>query len=256
MSSDAMRIVGKAVLVTGANRGIGQALVEEALRRSAGRVYAASRQPLAHSDPRVTPLTLDVTDEGQIRAAVERVESLDLLVNNAGVGLYEDLGERAALERSLAVNLFGPYDVTHAFLPALTESRGAVVNVVSLAAWAAVPVLPAYSVSKAALFSLSQAQRALWAGRGVSLHAAILGPVDTDMSRGLDIQKFSPESVAKASSTAWRPVRRRSSRIRCQRRWRRAGAAVRPRSSSARTPRSSRHSRTRHRQKGTRPQPR
>jgi NAD(P)-dependent dehydrogenase (short-subunit alcohol dehydrogenase family) len=196
MSSDAMRIVGKAVLVTGANRGIGQALVEEALRRSAGRVYAASRQPLAHSDPRVTPLTLDVTDEGQIRAAVERVESLDLLVNNAGVGLYEDLGERAALERSLAVNLFGPYDVTHAFLPALTESRGAVVNVVSLAAWAAVPILPAYSVSKAALFSLSQAQRALWAGRGVSLHAAILGPVDTDMSRGLDIPKFSPESVA------------------------------------------------------------
>ena len=196
MRSSAIRIEGKAVLVTGANRGIGQALVEEALRRGAGRVYAGTRQPLTHSDPRVTPLTLDVTDEAQIQAAVKRVESLDLLVNNAGVGLYADLSERAALEQSLAVNLFGPYDVTQAFLPALAESRGAVLNVVSLAAWAAVPVLPAYSVSKAALFSLSQAQRALWAGRGMSLHAAILGPVDTDMTRGLEIPKFSPESVA------------------------------------------------------------
>src|SRR6266545_3316132 len=96
----------RAVLVTGANRGIGQALVEEALRRGAKRVYAGTRQPLAHSDRRVTPLTLDVTDAAQIQAAVEKVESLDVLVNNAGLGLYADLSDRGALERHLAVNLF------------------------------------------------------------------------------------------------------------------------------------------------------
>jgi NAD(P)-dependent dehydrogenase (short-subunit alcohol dehydrogenase family) len=192
-----MTIEGKAVLVTGANRGIGKALVEEALRRGADRVYAGTRQPLAHADGRVTPLALDVTDTEQIRAAVDRVDALDLVINNAGLALYDDLTERAALEQSLAVNLFGPYDVTRAFLPLLSESRGAIVNVVSLAALAALPVMPAYSVSKAAAFSLSQALRALLAARGVSVYAAMLGPVDTDMIRGLEIPKSSPDSVAR-----------------------------------------------------------
>jgi NAD(P)-dependent dehydrogenase (short-subunit alcohol dehydrogenase family) len=192
-----MTIEGKTVLVTGANRGIGQALVEEALRRGAKRVYAGTRQPLAHADERVTALALDVTDGGQIQAAVENVDSLDVVINNAGLALYGDLRDRAALEQSLAVNLYGPYDVTQAFLPLLTESRGAIVNVVSLAAWAAVPVLAAYSVSKAAAFSLSQALRALLAGQGVSVHVAMLGPVDTDMVRALEIPKSSPESVAR-----------------------------------------------------------
>jgi NAD(P)-dependent dehydrogenase (short-subunit alcohol dehydrogenase family) len=73
----------RTVLVTGANRGIGQALVEEALRRGAKRAYAGTRQPLTHPDERVTPLTLDVADAAQIQAALETVESLDLLVNNA-----------------------------------------------------------------------------------------------------------------------------------------------------------------------------
>ena len=193
-----MLIADKAVLVTGANRGIGEALVEEALRRGATRVYAGTRQPLAHSDRRVTPLTLDVTDVEQIRAAAERVESLDILFNNAGLGRFDDLGDRAALEQHLAVNLFGTYGVTQAFLPLLTRSRGAIVNVVSVAAFAAVPVMPAYSVSKAAAFSLSQSLRALLAGRGVSVHAVLAGPVDTDMSRDLEIPKASPDTVARA----------------------------------------------------------
>ena len=188
----------KTVLVTGANRGIGQALVTEALSRGATRVYAGTRRPLTHSDERVTPVTLDVTDAAQIEAAAETIESLDILVNNAGLLLYDDLNDRAALEQLLAVNLFGPYGVTQAFLPKLTRSRGAVVNVLSVSAWAAVPVTPAYSISKAAAFSLSQSLRALLAGRGVSVHAVMAGLVDTDMSRGFDLPKSSPDSVARA----------------------------------------------------------
>jgi NAD(P)-dependent dehydrogenase (short-subunit alcohol dehydrogenase family) len=192
-----MTIAGRAVLVTGANRGIGQALVEEALSRGAKRVYAGTRQPLDHSDRRVTPLTLDVTDAAQIQAAVERVESLDILINNAGLALYDDLGDRAALEQHLAVNLFGTYRVTQAFLPLLTRSRGAIVNSLSMTALAPLPVIPAYSISKAAAFSLTQSLRALLAGRGVRVHAVLTGPVDTDMTRGFDIPKSSPESVAR-----------------------------------------------------------
>jgi NAD(P)-dependent dehydrogenase (short-subunit alcohol dehydrogenase family) len=191
-------IADKTVLVTGANRGIGQALVEEALRRGAKRVYAGTRQPLAHPDGRVTPLTLDVTSAAQTQAAAGSVGSLDILINNAGLALYDDLSDRAALEQHLAVNLYGTYGVTQAFLPLLTRSRGAIVNVLSDTALAAMPIIPAYSISKAAAFSLTQSLRALLAGRGVRVHAVIAGPVDTDMSRDLDAPKASPESVARA----------------------------------------------------------
>jgi NAD(P)-dependent dehydrogenase (short-subunit alcohol dehydrogenase family) len=195
---DGATVTNRSILVTGANRGIGQALVEEALRRGAERVYAGARRPFAHPDRRVTPLILDVTDGSQIEAAVERVEALDVLINNAGVALYDDLTDRGALEQSLEVNLFGPWAVTQAFLPLLTQSQGAIVNNASLMAMAPLPLTPSYAISKAAAFNLSQSLRALLAGRGVSVHAVLTGPTDTDMTRGFEIPKASAESVARA----------------------------------------------------------
>jgi NAD(P)-dependent dehydrogenase (short-subunit alcohol dehydrogenase family) len=191
-----MTIADKAVLVTGANRGIGQALVEEALRRGAKRVYAGTRQPLAHIDGRVTPVTLDVTNAEQIHAAVQRVESLDVLINNAGIALYDDLSNLDPIGRHLAVNLFGMFNVTQAFLPLLKRSKGAIVNNLSMVALAALPVIPAYSISKAAAFNMTQSLRALLAGQGVTVHGVVLGPIDTDMNRGFEIPKASPESAA------------------------------------------------------------
>jgi NAD(P)-dependent dehydrogenase (short-subunit alcohol dehydrogenase family) len=193
-----MKIADKTVVITGANRGIGRALVDEALRRGVRRVYAGTRQPLSYADARITPLTLDVTDAAQIRAAVEKVGSLDILINNAGLALYDDLSDPATLERQLAVNLFGPYSVILAFLPLLARSKGAIVNNLSLAALAPIPVVPAYSISKAAALSLTQALRALLAGQGVSVHAVLTGPVDTDMTKGFDIPKSTPAAVARA----------------------------------------------------------
>jgi NAD(P)-dependent dehydrogenase (short-subunit alcohol dehydrogenase family) len=192
-----MTIADKTVLVTGANRGIGQALVEEALNRGAKRVYAGARQPLTHGDGRVTPLILDVTNAAKLQRAVDEVDSLDVLINNAGVALYDDLSDRAVLERHLAVNLFGPYDVTQAFLPLLTASKGAIVNNLSANALAPLPLIPAYSISKAAAFNMTQSLRVLVAARGVRVHAVLTGVVDTDMTRGLDIPKASPDTVAR-----------------------------------------------------------
>jgi NAD(P)-dependent dehydrogenase (short-subunit alcohol dehydrogenase family) len=193
-----MKIYGSTVLVTGGNRGIGKALVEEALVRGAARVYVGARMPMVHADERVTPLLLDVTNPAHIKVAVERVGSLDVLVNNAGIGLYDDLSDQAALEQHLAVNLLGTYAVTQAFLPMLSDSRGAIVNNVSLMALAPFPFTPAYAISKAAAFNMTQSLRALLAHRGVSVHAALTGPTDTDMTRGFEIPKATPESVAQA----------------------------------------------------------
>src|ERR1700724_1044117 len=137
-----MTLADRTVLVTGANRGIGQALVDEALRRGAKRVYAGTRQALVHSDDRVTPITLDVTDAGQIAAAVERVESLDILINNAGVAPYDDLTDRSTIELALAVNFFGPYAMTQAFLPQLIRSGALLVNNVLVMALAPSPLTP------------------------------------------------------------------------------------------------------------------
>jgi NAD(P)-dependent dehydrogenase (short-subunit alcohol dehydrogenase family) len=193
-----MKIADSTILVTGANRGIGKALVDEALRSGAKRVYAGVRQRFAHPDSRVVPLTLDLTNAAQIRSAAESVDALDILINNAGISVQNDLSDRAALERLLAVNLFGTYDVTQAFLPVLARPRSAIVNVLSLASLAAVPFDPLYSISKAAAFSLSQSLRALLAGRGVTVHIVLPGPIDTDMARNLDSPKASPESTARA----------------------------------------------------------
>jgi NAD(P)-dependent dehydrogenase (short-subunit alcohol dehydrogenase family) len=191
-----MNIKDKVVLVTGANRGIGQALVEEALRRGAKRVYAGTRHPFSHLDGRVRPLMLDVTSVSQIERAVDEVDTLDVLINNAGVAIYDDLSNLDVIEQHLAVNFMGMIKVTHAFLPLLRRSKGAIVNNLSLAALAALPVIPAYSISKAAAFNMTQSLRALLAGQGVTVHAVVLGPIDTDMNRGFEIPKASPASAA------------------------------------------------------------
>jgi NAD(P)-dependent dehydrogenase (short-subunit alcohol dehydrogenase family) len=192
-----MNIENKTVLITGANRGIGQALVDEALRRGAKKVYAGTRGAVRNPDRRVTNLTLDVTSAAQIQQAVDAVDALDVLINNAGVAIYDDLSSTQVIEQHLAVNLFGPLNLTRAFLPLLRRSKGAVINNLSLAGLAALPVIPAYSISKAAAFNMTQSLRALLAGQGVTVHAVVLGPIDTDMNRGFDIPKAPPGSAAR-----------------------------------------------------------
>src|SRR5262245_40830851 len=191
-----MKIENKSVLITGANRGIGRALVDEALRRGARRIYAGTRGALKHHDQRVIPLALDVTNSSQIERAAAVVDDLDILINNAGIALYDDLSDAGVVEKHLAVNVLGAFKVTNAFLPLLRRSHGSIVSNLSLAALAPLPVVPAYSISKAAAFSMNQSLRMLLASQFVTVHAVFLGPANTDMSRGFDIPKISPEAAA------------------------------------------------------------
>lgn len=194
-----MKISNGTFLVTGSNRGLGRALVEEALAQGARRVFAAARQAQApHPDPRVSQLVLDVTNAEHIRAAAAQIDELDVLMNNAGVAFYDDLTSRAQIEEHLAVNLFGAFDLTLAVLPQLKSSRGAIVNVLSIAGIASLPIIPSYSISKAAALSMTQGLRALLTGDGVSVHAVLPGPLDTEMSRDFDVPKATPQSAARA----------------------------------------------------------
>ena len=191
-----MNIVEKTVLVTGANRGVGEALVKEALNRGAKRVFAGTRVALRNTDPRVTALTLDVTNASQIQRAVNEISALDLLINNAGIGIADDLTDLDVIQKHLDVNLLGMVRVTQAFLPLLTRSKGAIVNILSVTSVAPFPVIPSYSISKAAALSLTQSLRALLKRQGVGVQAVILGSVDTDMSRSVDVPKVSPGVAA------------------------------------------------------------
>jgi NAD(P)-dependent dehydrogenase (short-subunit alcohol dehydrogenase family) len=204
------QVRGTIAFVTGANRGIGRALVEALLSRGAQKVYAAARRPETLSDlvaahgPRVVPVGLDVTDEAQVRAAVASAPDVRLLINNAGAVGHgfqpiDDTKYLAALRDELDVNVVGLHAVTSGFLPTLVREPGsAIVNLSSVAGFVNFGLFPTYSAAKAAVHSLTQAYRMGLSARGVSVHGVYPGPVDTDMATGIPFDKTSPQDVASA----------------------------------------------------------
>ncbi|MFC7464918.1 SDR family oxidoreductase [Brachybacterium sp. GCM10030252] len=201
-----MRISGQTVFVTGANRGIGRAFVSGLLERGAGRVYAGVRDPLSvdtelSHDPRVEVVRLDVTARTEITEAAEVAGDTTILVNNAGAVAFESLltGSLETARHLFDTNVFGPWELTRAFAPALRASRGAVVNVLSAIAWFSPPQNGAYGATKAAAWSLSNGLRSELAPAGVLVQGLHFGAVDTDFSAGFDIPKISPDDVVRAS---------------------------------------------------------
>lgn len=196
-----MKLEDTIAFVTGANRGLGRALVDVLLARGARRVYAATRDgKLAHPDPRVVPIRLDVTNAAEVRAAAAAAKDTTLLVNNAGVlesfSVLDTDVER--LRRDLDVNFYGVLGVVRAFAPALVANKGTIVNVLSVVSMASMPALGGYSASKAAAWSLTQSLRGELGPKGVRVHAAFPGPIDTDMIKGFDMPKTSAADVARA----------------------------------------------------------
>lgn len=194
-----MNIAACTAFVTGANRGLGAAFVEALLAAGAARIHAAARQPFTHPDPRVVPLLLDMADEAAIAAAAARADDVSLLINNAGALEGGDVFAAGAdaLQRQLLVNAVAPLRLALALAPALVRNRGAIVNILSVVAWAPMPGLAGYSASKAAAASLTGSLRASLAGDGVAVHAVFPGPVDTAMAAGIDLPKASPADVAR-----------------------------------------------------------
>jgi NAD(P)-dependent dehydrogenase (short-subunit alcohol dehydrogenase family) len=196
-----MKLEGSVALVTGANRGLGRALVEELLARGARHVYATSRDGASHPDPRVTAVRLDITDPAQVRAAATVARDVELLVNNAGALNAGSIlqCEPAQLQRDLDVNVHGMLAVTRALLPALEAApEAAIVNILSFVSLASLPPVGGYAASKAAAWSVTQALRAELRGRGIRVHGAFPGLIDTDMVRAFELPKTPADVVARA----------------------------------------------------------
>lgn len=206
----AFPITGRTALVTGANRGIGEALVEALLAAGATKVYAAARRrsdldPLvARHAGRVIPLQLDVTRPDDITAAVAATPDVELLINNAGVashmgGDFTDVQWIAAGRAEMDVNYFGTLAVSQAYAPVLARNGGgALVNLASVASLANFPMLLAYSASKAAVHSLTQGTRVLLQGQGTQVFGVYPGPIDTRMAEDIPMEKTSPSDAARA----------------------------------------------------------
>ena len=189
-------ISGEVVLVTGANGGLGQEFVRQALELGATKVYASARSPREWDDPRVVPLALDVTDPAAVALAAATAGDVTVVINNAGIsnGASVSGADRTALREVFEVNFFGPLEVADAFAPTLkANGGGALLNVLSVLSWIAIG--DGYSASKAALWSATNMQRLLLADQGTLVTALYLGYTDTPMTAGVDAEKNDPADV-------------------------------------------------------------
>lgn len=198
-----MKIEGSVALVTGANRGLGKAIVSALIKAGAAKVYAAARdeRTVPVESPRVVPLTLDVTKPEQVAAAAKIARDVTLLVNNAGAMTSFNVltTSQADIDADFRVQVHGTLSVIKAFVPVLERAPdgGAIVNVLSLTSLASFPALGGYSASKAAAYSMTQALRPELKKRRIDVLAALPGPIDTDMVKDLPMAKTSPADTAK-----------------------------------------------------------
>ncbi len=197
-----MSLSNKTVLITGANRGIGAATVRELLKTGVTKIYAGARNTQSlpdFSDARVVPLQLDVTSDDSVRKAADFAKDVDVLLNNAGTMAFGDwvTSPMDVIEADMDTNYYGTLRVIRAFAPSfVSRGSGIIANVVSIVGLAPVPVLAGYSASKAALQSLTQALRGTLAKSGITVVGIYPGPVDTDLAKGIPLDKVTPEQVA------------------------------------------------------------
>lgn len=207
-----MKVKDSVVLITGANRGIGKAYVEEFLKAGAKKIYLGVRDLKTVSDmatknpEKLIPLKLDVTDLTDIQKAAQTAKDVTILINNAGVATIAGLLDKSTLEnarKEMDVNYFGPLALTRAFAPILkSNGGGTIATVSSIAGHVAFPGFWTYSASKFAAHALIIAMRTELSLQGTQVIGVYPGPIDTDMAKDVPMDKFPPSQVAQRTIKA------------------------------------------------------
>ncbi|MFI6790629.1 SDR family oxidoreductase [Nonomuraea sp. NPDC050383] len=192
-------IKGSVAIVTGGSRGIGKALVETLYQRGAAKVYATARDPRTVTHPDAVPLALEVTDPASVAAAAAQAPDVNILINNAGTSSGATFLDSPVddVRREFEINFYGPLLATRAFVPVLERNGGGhILNIHSVLSWITMPGVEAYSASKSALWSQTNALRLVLRPRGINVSGLHVGYVDTDMTAGIDAPKAAVQSVA------------------------------------------------------------
>jgi NAD(P)-dependent dehydrogenase (short-subunit alcohol dehydrogenase family) len=194
-----MKLDNAVVLVTGANRGLGEEFARQALARGARKVYAAARDPAKVNLPGVVPVRLDVNDAAQVAQAAAACGDVTLVINNAGIaagGSLLEEGSIEALQRMMDTNVYGMLRVSQAFAPILaSHGGGAFLNVLSVGSWISTPGLAAYAATKSAAWSVNNGLRIALKEQGTQVLGLHVGFIDTDLTRGIDLPKLAPSEV-------------------------------------------------------------
>ncbi|MDX8146749.1 SDR family oxidoreductase [Lentzea sp. BCCO 10_0061] len=184
---------GAAVLVTGANRGLGRAFAQELVKRGA-KVYGGARNPASVVDEGVVPVQLDVTDDASVEAAAKELGDVSIVINNAGVTGPGDGVD--SIKSEFEVNFYGLVRTTDAFAPILkANGGGTLVNVLSILSWLGYPAARGYAASKAAAWSFTKSTRDALREQGTSVVGVHVGYIDTDMAAHVEGPKVAPEDV-------------------------------------------------------------
>ncbi|MDY0748101.1 SDR family NAD(P)-dependent oxidoreductase [Paucibacter sp. R3-3] len=198
-----MTLSDKVILVTGANRGIGAAIVREILKTGVAKIYAAARTLAtlpSFTDSRVVPLQLDINDDASVRAAAAVAKDVDVLINNAGSLAFGDYisSEWRTFEDDMQTNFFGTLRVLRAFTPQfISRKSGTIANISSVVGLSAIPVMAGYSASKAALHSLTQSLRGSMEKHNITVLGIYPGPIETELSTPVPYpDKATPEHAA------------------------------------------------------------
>jgi NAD(P)-dependent dehydrogenase (short-subunit alcohol dehydrogenase family) len=198
-----MNIEGSVALVTGANRGLGKAYVDALLAAGAATVYAGARDPSTITDPRVTPIRVDVTNPDHVAAAAARCTDVTLLINNAGTMVFGAAlagDAEARMRNEFEVNVFGVHRMMTAFAPILAANGGgAIANMLSVVSWYVYPFNATYCASKHAAKAITDGARYQLRSQGTHVVGVYAGFIDTDMADGVSSPKTPPSQVAEAT---------------------------------------------------------
>ena len=192
-------LTNKKILITGANGGLGMSIIQEALLRNVEKIYACVRnvhkaEALIALDPRIELHTLDTTNSQNVEALASKIETIDIVINNAGVNSEKRVLE--ACRSDFDVNVFGTLNVCRAFENKLAPN-GAIINISSVVALVNLPIMGLYSASKSALHSITQALRAEFACKNIEVYEVLPGAMDTKMSQNQQLDKADTRSIAR-----------------------------------------------------------